>query len=163
MDYKIIDNALPEEEFYKIKSLIFNQIFPWYYNDYVAHEYDNSSTGYFIHDFYNFDKNPMVGSNFTSILPILALIQPRSLMRVRANLYLRTSEIEYHDKHVDKNYDHNGAILYLNTNNGCTVLEDGTKIESLENRILLFNPGKLHSSTSCNDQSYRSNIIINYF
>jgi hypothetical protein len=29
MSYKIIDNVLPEEEFFKIKSFILNPDFPW--------------------------------------------------------------------------------------------------------------------------------------
>ena len=60
-------------------------------------------------------------------------------------------------------YKHCGLIFYLNTNNGFTILDDGTKIESVENRALFFDPSKRHCSTTCTDSIFRSIIIINYF
>ena len=60
-------------------------------------------------------------------------------------------------------YKHKGAILYINDNNGKTILEDGTEIESKANRLLLFDASKPHNSTSCTDAKSRINININYF
>ena len=74
-----------------------------------------------------------------------------------------TPKIVYHDPHVDIPWQHKGAIFYVNTNNGVTVLEDGTEIESIENRLLLFDSSKEHSSTSCTDAKVRVNINFNYF
>ena len=50
-----------------------------------------------------------------------------------------------------------------NDNDGFTVLEDGTEIESPANRVLFFDPLTLHASTSCTDQRCRWNIQVNYF
>ena len=50
----------------------------------------------------------------------------------------------------------------MNTCNGFTILDDGTKIDSIENRALLFDPSKLHHSTTCTDEKVRINIILNY-
>ena len=44
-----------------------------------------------------------------------------------------------------------------------TLIFDGTKIDSIANRALLFDPSKLHSSTSCTDDKVRLNMNINYF
>ena len=50
--------------------------------------------------------------------------------------------------HVDMNYSHSGAILSLNTCDGYTKLKDGTKIDSVANRILLFDASEEHCSTT---------------
>ena len=94
--------------------------------------------------------------------PLLDLLNPSFLIRVKANLYLRTDEIEHHNNHTDYPFEHRAAILYINTNNGLTVLEDGTECESVANRLLLFDGSKLHHSTTCTDQKRRVNINMNY-
>ena len=53
-------------------------------------------------------------------------------------------------------------MFYLNTNDGYTLLEDGTKIKSIANRVLLFNPNDLHASTSTSDTNRRVTININW-
>ena len=77
-------------------------------------------------------------------------------------MYPSTPVITHHEPHVDLEYEHKGAIFYINTNNGVTVLEDGTEIESIENRLLLFDSSKKHNSTSCTDAKVRVNINFNY-
>ena len=86
----------------------------------------------------------------------------KSLIRIKANLYTRTNTIEHHADHTDLPFEHKTALFYLNNNNGLTVLEDGTKVESVENRLLLFDGSKKHHSTSSTD-SVRININFNYF
>ena len=80
----------------------------------------------------------------------------------KVNFYPRTDDIVYHKKHTDLPFEHTGALFYLNTNDGLTVLEDGTKIESIENRILLFDASRPHHSTTTSDQTRRMNINFNY-
>ncbi|MAU64390.1 MAG: hypothetical protein CMC38_08660, partial [Flavobacteriaceae bacterium] len=63
----------------------------------------------------------------------------------------------------DLDYDHQAALIYLNTNDGFTELDDGTRIDSIENRLLLFNGNELHSSSTCTDQKRRVLISLNYF
>ena len=103
-------------------------------------------------------------NNWPFFQPLLRLViqEGSKLIRVKANLYLRTDEIEHHDTHVDYDFENNAAILYINTNNGLTVLEDGTEIESVANRLLFFDGSKPHHSTTCTDQKRRVNINVNY-
>ena len=42
MDYKIIDNALPQEEFLKIKNVLCGNQFPWHFIDGVTGNEDES-------------------------------------------------------------------------------------------------------------------------
>ena len=51
----------------------------------------------------------------------------------------------------------------MNTNNGYTEFEDGTKVESVENRIVYFDGSIPHNSSTCTDQKVRAVISINYF
>ena len=78
-------------------------------------------------------------------------------------MYPSTSKRYHHPDHIDYSYSHKGAIFYVNTNDGITVLEDGTEIKSIENRVLLFDPSTKHHSTTCTDQKVRININFNYF
>jgi hypothetical protein len=87
----------------------------------------------------------------------------RSLIRIKANCYPAKDELVTHSPHTDAPFDHNGAIICLNTCDGYTQLSDGTKIESIENRVLFFNAGLEHSSTNCTDAKARFNINVNYF
>ena len=84
-------------------------------------------------------------------------------MCIRDSLYTRTEKKETHPSHIDFDFEHKGAIFYINTNNGLTILEDDTEIKSIANRLLLFDSTKPHRSTSCTDEKYRMNININYF
>ena len=158
--YKVIDNFLPKEEFNNIKNIIMGGSFSWYYNSFVANEEDVDNF-YFTHLFFD---NLKVNSNHYEILnPILEKLEIKALIRAKGNLYSSTEQLIEHKKHCDYDFEHKGAIFYVNTNNGFTILEDGTKIESVENRVLMFNPNKLHNSTNCTDKQPRVNVNFNYF
>ena len=160
MKYKIIDNFLPKEEFIKIKNLMLNSDFPWYYNNDVSYENAQDSF-YFTHKF--FDNYCINSHQFNLLYPILKKLNLKSIIRIKGNFYPKTLEIKEHGKHVDYKFSHNGFILYINTNNGFTRLKDGSKIESIENRGLLFDASIKHNSSTCTDQNGRININFNYF
>ena len=54
------------------------------------------------------------------------------------------------------------SIFYMNTNNGYTEFEDGTKVESIANRIVSFPFNMEHTGTSCTDEQTRIVINFNY-
>jgi hypothetical protein len=87
----------------------------------------------------------------------------KALIRVKGNLYTRSEKLFVHNKHVDYEYKHEGALYYVNDNDGYTILDGGAKIESKKNRLLLFDPSLPHSSTTCTDSPSRINININFF
>ena len=56
------------------------------------------------------------------------------------------------------------AIYYVNTNNGYTLFKDGNlKVDSVGNRIVIFDSCKLHKAVSCTDEKRRVVINFNYF
>ena len=88
---------------------------------------------------------------------------PKTLIRIKGNLYMKTTKIFNHNPHRDYPFKHNGAIFYINSNDGKTVLENGEEIDSVANRLLLFDSSKPHNSTSCTNAKCRINININYY
>ena len=157
---KIIDNLLDKDVAENIANKITSDFFPWFYQNNVT---DKSSTVhsenyYFTHLFY--DNNEQ-SSFFNYVIPILKKIKYKKLIRVKANLYPNVNKLIQHSKHIDYNYPTKGALYYLNTNNGPTYVEN-KKINSVKNRLLLFDAFKKHNSTTCTDEKFRVNININY-
>ena len=157
MTHQIIDNFLSEEKFLKVKNSILNSEFSWNLTPWVSNLSENlktTSSYYFTHLFYS---GLFVDSNCYIFIDILNQLEVKSLIRIKANLYPSTDNIEYQSEHIDYDYEHKGA------NNGFTILEDGTKIESIQNRLLLFDPSKPHNSTTCTDDKCRINVNFNFF
>lgn len=161
MDYQIIDNFLPVKEFEEVRDVLMGRHFLWTYSPHVATMDDVSSNYYFVHRF--FDEFKHLSDKFQVVAPVFNRLQARALIRCKANLYPNVNRNVQHGFHVDAEYPHRGALFSINTNNGATVLEDGTRIPSLANRILLFDSSRPHSSTACTDEKVRININFNYF
>lgn len=160
MNYKIVDNFLNDDSFKQITEKYLTSELPWFYEE-VVNDSDNSNAFYFVHQVY---REHNINSSFHNpLVNLINKIQPKALLRIKANLYPNQGKFITHASHIDYDFEHKGAIFYLNTNNGYTILEDGTKIESVANRILFFDAFKPHQSTNCTDQKVRVNINFNYF
>ena len=177
---KIEDNCLSVDNFKKITDLILGDKFfqiPWYYNPIVDYpdETDDSDKFQFVHIFY--DNSPLYVSPLMKQLnPILDIIQPVSIYRIKANLLTKTSNIIENEFHMDMNgISHEKinqwttSIFYVNTNNGYTEFQDGriamenTKVKSVANRMVTFPANLRHRGTSCTDEKRRVVINFNYF
>ena len=115
---------------------------------------------YMTHMFY--DQNAPMSSLYESLIPVLEKLEVKCLIRIKANLYPNTEILHEHPMHADYSFFHSAAVLSLNTCDGYTKLKDGTKIDSVANRILLFDPGEEHCSTTTTNDPARFNININY-
>ena len=164
---KIEDNFLKQEEFDKIQKLMGEPSpFPWFYADRIVFE-DDVDKFQFIHAFYD---NHMPMSPFSNELDsIINIIQPFSIVKIRAKSLTRTPEIVESSFHVDIPLSEENlkqwttSIFYINTNNGYTKFEDGTIVESVANRMLSFPANMKHCGTSCTDERRRIVINFNYF
>ena len=168
MEYKIIDNFLSENDLVAFQNRLMNSDFGWCFNQSVAHEDDkNEQHYYFTNALYDrcMPQNPVFNELIHTFLPAMVKhgIELRALIRFKCNMYPSSPTIMQHDWHKDFEYEHRGIIFSVNTCNGATVLEDGTKIDSVANRCLLFDPSKDHASTTCTDQKVRDNINMNFF
>lgn len=115
-----------------------------------------------IHEFYS-NYRPQT-EYFDLLLPLIIKIKPSALIRIKSNLNPKSSTIIEHGFHVDHKYENaKTSIYYLNSNDGYTLFEDGTKVESVENRLVTFNSGIKHSGTNCTNTEARIVINFNYF
>jgi hypothetical protein len=161
--FKIIDNFLNVNDFVKIKEVLTGSNFPWFFQPAVAEtQHTNYSDFYFAHQLFNADSSTP-SSYFEICKPIIEKLQINKLIRIKANLYPNLGYELENKPHTDFPFSHTGSVFYINSNNGYTILEDGTKIESVENRILIFDASKMHQSTHCTDTKVRININLNYF
>ena len=163
MGVNVIDNFLPVDEFKILQEKIVSSTFPVYHQDYITEQFEFPSVKNvsFTHTIY---RDNLSGSDYYDVVNriLFSKLEMRSLIRSKVNCYPRTDEIIEHKWHIDAPYEHKGILLYLNTCDGETRF-DGEAIQSKENRIVFFDPSKLHASTSCTDQKCRWNIIANYF
>jgi len=169
MNYKVIDNFLPDNEFNAIKNIVMSTKVPWYFQSNIntGHS-DKDNTCYFTHSLWNWGHFPdMISHHFIDFKFLCDRIELKSLIRMKLNCYPRTDKIEIHKEHTDYSYNHKGCILSFNTCDGATIIFDENnkpiKIDSIENRALFFNPSLIHSSTSCTNAKARFNVNINYF
>ena len=172
MDIKIIDDFMPAKVFEEFQSII--REIPWQTSIVLDDELQCDPIYNFMltHKFYDKYK-PQSELFFKYIDPLLTHIKVRSLIRVRANLTMRTEKIIKHGFHIDYQAIVDGefqetnncfsSILYLNTNDGYTEFENGTRVESIENRLVTFPISYKHTGTTCTDKPFRSVINFNYF
>jgi hypothetical protein len=166
MEINIVDNFLEKEEFNIIKNTLIGVDFPWFYNENFA--FDNIrlcsdlNNQCFTHMFY---KDNVPHSPYFDLLnPILEKINLKSLVRIKANLSIKSESVQKYGYHVDYlDFGCYTSILYLNTNDGKTFFEDGNEVESVENRFVTFSSNIFHSGSTCSNSKYRSLINFNYF
>ena len=159
---KITDDTLDKDYFSMLQGVVMGHNFPWEYQARVANPWENNNDHfYFVHRLYE-RFSPI--SSFMEPLDdyLIKVLNVKSIIRARVLLYPNQGKFIEHDPHVDFEYSHNAALLYFNDNDGFTKMEDGTKIESVANRMIFFDTSKPHNSTTCSDQPKRCNIVINY-
>ena len=161
-DVTVIDNFLSYEDFKNLQDVSIGEGIDWKRFDYVTHEdiseYNYTYMVHWIYDHWEI-KTPI----FHLVVPILNLLKADALIRAKINFYPWQGEKHFkHARHQDFKYKHKTAILGLNTCNGVTIIEN-EKINSVENRIIIFDGSRYHQSTTCTDQKYRMNLGIHYF
>jgi hypothetical protein len=167
--YKVIDDFLPIPEFAFMNSTINSDMFPW---NYIPHKVgaeikdDSLHNHQFVHAMIGYNGGmPSIISEHANVLgPILNLIKPTVVLRAKINLTTSSSTTHRFSSHVD---DHYGvptttAILYMNTNNGYTELQCGSKVYSKANRMLLIRGDNHHLGTTSWDTKTRVVINLNY-
>ena len=170
MNYQIVDNFISQESLDRIQNSMLAlddhnlSYFPWFTSRSVASTSDDLSLRqfYMVHPFY-WEFHPASDFFHDLLVEMIVKLQPNAIIRVKGNLYPATDTILEHEPHVDFHYSHKGALFFVNTNDGYTTLADGTKIESVENRMLFFDPSEPHFSSNCTNDKFRVTINFNYF
>jgi len=86
------------------------------------------------------------------------------LLRVKANLNPYNGDNKVHQYHVDiPHFKGKTAVYYVNTNNGSTLFQDGTEVESVENRIVIFDATLKHAKRNSTNTKARCVVNINFY
>ena len=179
---KIEDGFLDQEEFDHIQEMMMGEKFPWFFKcGYYAKvpstlldkfELDQFQ---FTHAFYERRASqdsflPSWSSGMEQLEGLIIKLQAVLVVRTRGNLLTRLPIIIENAFHSDmedlpeeKSKQLTTSIFYINTNNGYTKFEDGTKVESVANRMLTFPANMKHTGTTCSDEKIRVVINFNYF
>lgn len=154
--YKIIDNFLDVSDFEILSDTVLNPNFLW------SVQNDETETNLFL-ELIHYENNKPLSEFYNLLVPIMKKIEVLGLVEIRANMYFSNTYLKSFKKEKKYNFSVGTAIYYINTNDGYTLLEDGSKIESRENRIVLFEESSFYYETNCTDNSCRTNITFNYF
>ena len=165
--HTIVDNFLPKENYDKLaKLIVWNQEIRWNLHQQVSDPEDTESQSlayWYATAIGYWNDTPFDTRVFQILWPLVDTLKDFNvLIRMKLNFYPNTQKVLVHKTHIDYPYSHKGALLSLNTCDGYTLLNDGTKIGSVANRMAYFDPSIPHASTTTSNQKGRFNIQINY-
>jgi hypothetical protein len=166
---QVLDNFLFDANLKDLQSYCLGPDCLWSFAHQVTHEDGNKDQPQFVHGFYR-DNAPDYHQDMKILTPILNKIRPISIYRIKMNLLTRTSHMNVNTFHQDmyglskeKMKQWTTSIFYVNTNDGYTEFEDGTKVESVANRLVTFPSDTMHRGTSSTNHEARVIINFNYF
>ena len=171
MDLKIIDNFLTDNDFNLLVSNTIGRNDGQQVQFRVVSNVENFGaieenwSWYMINMLYSTDtpQNEICGKIYEMFVPkFKKLANFKTMIRIKMNAYPYTNVVKEHKEHIDFNYEHIGAVFSLNTCDGYTKFSDGTKVESVSNRIVFFDASKYHQSTTTSNAKLRYNINFNF-
>ena len=158
MNYELIDNFLEPKDLKTIQDLFLGNKIAWNCLDGAVSPNDGNYQ--FVHVLYT--QYSPCSPFFDALGPIWQKLQPCSIVRSKANLNMKTIEHVESEYHTDVD-NCITAIYYVNTNNGYTEFQNGMKVDSIENRIVIFNSNEKHRAVTTTDTARRVVINFNYF
>lgn len=176
MDYQVIDNFLPFEQFKRLEHLtMYNADFPYTIRQFVANSPDEKTkfveevesqywNWYAVHQFYNHIQLSPHCNDITHLFlrKFDEMEMVKSLIRIKVNFYPWTNVVYEHVSHTDYPFENKGAVYSLNTCDGYTRMPNGDKVESVANRIVFFDASLPHSSSTTSNAKGRFNINFNW-
>lgn len=129
---------------------------------------NRSGDGHFQYVHLVFAGHTILNNSFYTLQPIIQKENMENISRIKANATCKTEDVIVFDWafHCDRGPDMKNmttAIYYINSNDGYTLFEDGTKVESVANRLLKFPATMVHTGTTCTNDYRRILINFNYY
>jgi hypothetical protein len=163
------DNFLPEEQFNNLTDLVMGDLFPWFYNVGILNvkiaEKKEEAPFQFTHTLFDRRMSTSPLSQATQYFdPLFEKIGMEQLIKAKLNCGIRDSKHTEGGWHIDtpKDQIHKTAVFFFNTNNGYTKFEDGTIVETVENRLAEFDSNLSHTGVSHTDTQVRVVLNLNY-
>ena len=168
---KVIDDFLPKENFDELKTYLFSKKLPWRYVDKVTSEDDSINDFQFVHHVYGY-SGVMNQICFNILEPCLNKLNADYTYRIKCNLGTRTEKTQKRGGfHIDLPHDishkdvdkHRTSVYYINTNDGGTLFkESGKFVNSVANRMVVFDSQLSHVGMTCTNKKRRIVINFNY-
>jgi hypothetical protein len=163
---RVLDDFLDERLFLAFLSAVTAEGFPWAPTEVNSRPVDGlpaERNRQLVHGF--FLRKPGIhyeAPTFHLLAPVLAKLRPRELVKIKLNRTPRQDRHVAYGLHVDTRWPGaTTAILYLNTNDGYTLFEDGRQVASVANRLVLFDASLRHTGVSCTDAPERLVLNLN--
>ncbi len=161
---RVIDDFLGDAAFLRLRAAVLAPGFPWERSAVISGaDLPPQQNRQLVHGF----RLRKPGLDYSSprlglLDPVLARLQPRELVKAKVNLTPRQAGHVAYGLHVDTRWPGaTTAILYLNTNDGYTLFEDGATVASVANRLVLFDARRRHTGVSCTDAEFRLVLNLN--
>lgn len=168
LDLMVFDDFLPVADFDVLARLMLetNRPFGWFLEKVMTEEYghDLSQDMQMSHLFYSDALFRPTSDYWVHLSPAIRLLNPTALLRVKANLQWKVenqTERNFHtDVPINKCDGIKTAVLYMNTNNGYTKFQDGRRVDSVSNRLAVFDASLYHTGVAATDVDCR--VVINF-
>ena len=165
---EVFDNFLKEDIFKDLERRFCVDYVEWHFNSHVVFPWDEDDLNNF--QFVNaiYTNGSPQNEHYNAILPLFDKLEVKFPLRAKLNLQTRTPEIISRSFHSDMgdtlsdDIPYKTAIYYLNTNDGYTEFETGEIVESVANRVVIFEGNQNHRGTTCTNQKTRIVLNINY-
>jgi|TARA_B110001454_G_C12653195_1_gene406310 hypothetical protein len=153
-----IDDFLPKKEFQEFLRFVTDAEFPWH-RGYKVTDSKEPTQIQLRHVFKHLEYG--VSNHYEGFAPIEDKFD--KVVKAKLNLTFSSGEHQLGGWHYDydKKSDNTLAILYLNDNNGFTLLEDGTRFNSKANRLVLFD-NVSHTDVTQTDTEERMVLNIGF-
>jgi len=175
-----VKNFLPRSLHNLLKSKVYSNSFPWFYAEDITGQSSDNTNGGFSHTL--FDGENLTASEFyKEFIPIYACmhdisgINPKDLLRMRIGFLTPREVLKCNNPHVDYNKNHFTALYYFDNSDGDTYIfnerctEQQTKQPTIfetvrpeENKLVIFDGTRFHSSSNPNKFSRRTVLTINF-
>ena len=165
---EVIDNFLSPEEFKHLQKTLTAPGFPWFVGEVLYDDEMEQDLKYNFQMYHMFYFNPnIISEAMPAIEPLYRKLNVAVFVKAKANLNAATDNHIEHGMHVDTHDEDvakfmTTAIYYVNTNNGYTKFEDGTKVESVANRVVRFPAMTKHTGATSTDSKHRFVLNLNY-
>jgi len=161
---QVTDNFLQKEYYEHLYNIITDTQFPWMYQNRVANHSENPEANlnhyYFVHSLFHDYK---IESRFyEEFIHLFKVLDVQFLHRARVLMFVNQGEQHIHDTHIDHKVHCKTALIYMNSNDGFTQFEDGERVESIKNRLLIFDGSVPHSSSTATDTKERMLLSVTY-
>lgn len=164
---KVLENVIARPLQDEIEQILLGWNFPWFHyanTNYAENTTRGNDVPQFTHGFIRDDAANSAFENLPRTLLKHMGIEPKTILRAKANLLTRETQPCTHPPHIDDNKPHIAFIYYVNDSDGDTHFYDKGKLAQTvspkKGSGVMFKGHIYHASASPVENRFR--LVINY-